>query len=348
VGRDDFTPNVRSALKQRAGYKCSFPGCNAATEGPSESSPTATSSVGVACHITAAAPGGCRYDPTLTPEERRDIANGIWMCQTHGRMIDNDAVRFPVATLRSWKVEAEQRAKVAQGKPSTLLAPPDHLLAQFVELLTADQVNEKVGVALETSGADAVLGRETTDILRDFLIEVAKNALEHGRSSCVTLSVEAQRIVLIDNGAPFDPCSLLSMAGRGGALATRTINERCPELLIGYERDENLNRVTVTPAAKFVNAPELMPCVLHLTRGRRPHVPLDISPFAQCGRVFIVLPRFFSISDAFELTMQLRAAFKDEGQRLVFVVPRSSQATMSVVQDAFPFAQIRTTELAAG
>lgn len=63
--------------------------------------------VGVAAHITAAAPGGPRYDPALTSEERSRHSNGIWLCEIHGKAVDTDADHFTVEMLRKWKQTAE-------------------------------------------------------------------------------------------------------------------------------------------------------------------------------------------------------------------------------------------------
>jgi hypothetical protein len=66
--------------------------------------------IGVAAHISAASPGGARYDETLTPEMRSDFANGIWLCQSHAKLIDDDELAYTVAVLRDWKETAEHMA----------------------------------------------------------------------------------------------------------------------------------------------------------------------------------------------------------------------------------------------
>ncbi len=66
--------------------------------------------VGVASHITAASPDGPRYDPSLTPEQRRHQSNGIWLCQNHGKLVDSDSGHFTVEKLREWKRQAEHRS----------------------------------------------------------------------------------------------------------------------------------------------------------------------------------------------------------------------------------------------
>jgi hypothetical protein len=46
----------------------------------------------------------------MTPEQRIAPDNGIWLCQTDGKLVDNDAVRYSVDGLRAWKVLAEAAA----------------------------------------------------------------------------------------------------------------------------------------------------------------------------------------------------------------------------------------------
>lgn len=64
----------------------------------------------MAAHITAAAPGGPRYNPDLTSAERAGITNGIWCCNKCGHLIDADDSAYDVDLLREWKVQAEARA----------------------------------------------------------------------------------------------------------------------------------------------------------------------------------------------------------------------------------------------
>ncbi|MGI2095892.1 hypothetical protein [Shewanella glacialipiscicola] len=108
--RDDFTESVKRTLGDRVGWFCSFPGCNQATIGPSNASDDAKVKSGVAAHICAAAKGGPRYDPDMTSDKRKSIDNGIWMCSYHGGLIDADFTKYPVDTLKGWKIVAEENA----------------------------------------------------------------------------------------------------------------------------------------------------------------------------------------------------------------------------------------------
>jgi hypothetical protein len=62
--------------------------------------------VGVVAHITAAAPGGPRYDPGMTRRERQAADNGVWLCQNEAKLIDDDTIRFDATLLRGWRVAA--------------------------------------------------------------------------------------------------------------------------------------------------------------------------------------------------------------------------------------------------
>ncbi len=111
--RHDFNKDVRNALKDRVGGFCSRPGCKSHTTGP-HSQPDKVTDTGVAAHITAAAPGGPRYNPALSKDQRKAADNGIWLCQFCAKLIDSDAATYPEAYLREWKAWAEQEQQDRQ------------------------------------------------------------------------------------------------------------------------------------------------------------------------------------------------------------------------------------------
>lgn len=114
MGRDDFSEETKRIIAGRVGYRCCFPGCAQETIGPNTEMEKRTS-LGEAAHITAAAPGGARYDSSITSEQRKSAENGIWMCRIHAKLIDADATKYPVELLRKWKADAEyeQSCKVS-------------------------------------------------------------------------------------------------------------------------------------------------------------------------------------------------------------------------------------------
>ena len=126
--RDEFPPKVKDTLAKRVNLLCSNPKCGQVTGGPHED-PFASINVGVAAHITAAASGGKRHDPGLSPEERRHPNNGIWLCQSCAKLIDSDELKYTVEILRSWKRSAESAASDAleRGTPPDLPKATDSL-----------------------------------------------------------------------------------------------------------------------------------------------------------------------------------------------------------------------------
>ncbi|MEA9391656.1 hypothetical protein SJI19_14060 [Acerihabitans sp. TG2] len=103
---DVFIEKTKRAIQDRAGNRCSNPDCRVLTSGPN-AHPEKSTKTGVAAHITAASPGGARFDPSLTTEQRRSAENGIWLCQTCAHFIDTDYLNYPVQRLYEWKFQAE-------------------------------------------------------------------------------------------------------------------------------------------------------------------------------------------------------------------------------------------------
>jgi hypothetical protein len=114
-GRDDFSSQVKDVLAKRVGYRCSNPACRKFTSGP-QVDPAKAINIGVAAHLTAASPAGPRYDPSLTPEERRAESNGVWLCQNCAKLIDSDVTRYSLEILRAWKKVAEHQALIELEK----------------------------------------------------------------------------------------------------------------------------------------------------------------------------------------------------------------------------------------
>ena len=105
--RDEFTEKTKHQIAKRAGWLCSDPSCRRATIG-SNSDGDGEINLGTAAHICAAAPEGPRYDPTMTPEQRRSADNGIWMCRLHGAAVDAKDSKFTVELLHEWKAQAQK------------------------------------------------------------------------------------------------------------------------------------------------------------------------------------------------------------------------------------------------
>jgi hypothetical protein len=124
--RDDFSKATVERLAKRARYLCSNPYCRVPTVGAAQGHDGVVN-IGIAAHIAAAAAGGPRYDATLSSELRCHHSTGVWLCQTHGKLVDSDEVHFTVAMLREWKTQAEQSSFRAilsgQGAPADNALP---------------------------------------------------------------------------------------------------------------------------------------------------------------------------------------------------------------------------------
>jgi hypothetical protein len=118
--------------------------------------------LGEAAHITAASPGGARYDASLTSEERRSFSNGIWLCRDHAHQVDHDEKHFTVEILRQWKRDAESQA---------------------FELLTAGGIARTVNLGTELTeelkGLAAALALPTEDDLLSVKQRLRGSASKH-------------------------------------------------------------------------------------------------------------------------------------------------------------------------
>lgn len=142
MGRDNFSKRTIDILRSRVNNACSNFGCKIPTVGPGAAEDRVVK-LGRACHINAAAPGGPRYDKRMTPEERKGLSNGIWLCNSCADLIDKDASAYPESLLRTWKKMAEQRARaeMENGKSSIDVFdthPSMHGVALFSEISSID------------------------------------------------------------------------------------------------------------------------------------------------------------------------------------------------------------------
>lgn len=104
--RDDFSPAIKRTLAVRAAHFCANPRCLKLTAGP-HSDETKALTTGHAAHIHAAAPNGPRFNPDQTPEERKHISNGLWLCRECGDVVDKEDSSHSVEVLRRWKANHE-------------------------------------------------------------------------------------------------------------------------------------------------------------------------------------------------------------------------------------------------
>lgn len=148
----DFQAAVVQLLEKQAGSRCCNPGCGQPTRAQSWDG-TKAISIGTAAHIHAAAPGGARYDASMTPEQRKSSDNGIWMCRNCGTLIDADEGGFPADLLQEWKKAALESRRTDVIAPArrlhplaspTGVAPPDAADVQRYRDLIAELPSDGV------------------------------------------------------------------------------------------------------------------------------------------------------------------------------------------------------------
>lgn len=93
---------VLRELYMKSGNECAFPGCHNVLINENGIF------VGEVCHIEAALPGGERFNPYMTNEERRSYDNLILMCPQH-HIITNDVQEYTVEILKQMKRTHEAR-----------------------------------------------------------------------------------------------------------------------------------------------------------------------------------------------------------------------------------------------
>jgi hypothetical protein len=291
--RDDFSEDVKRTVAARVGYLCSRPSCHARTTGPQADS-TKALNVGVAAHITAASPGGPRYDPSLTTEERRHANNALWLCQNCGKLVDNDQTTFTEGELRQWKKDAEAEALALIGK--TEVAPSEtkseSILSDWFHSLIAEKTEGFVGRDFVFTAIDKFLAERSNGY---FIIEgdpgVGKSAIMAEfvkRTSCVAhFNVLSQGInrsgqflenvctqIIERYGLPYK--SLPPAATQDGAFFARLLDQASSKLaaddslLIGVDALDEVDQSDIPTGANILYLSPSLPRGVFFVMTKRP------------------------------------------------------------------------------
>ncbi len=166
MGREgDFRAHTKNVLAKRSGYRCNNPECRRMTVG-AHSDQNKFVSLGQACHIEAASPGGPRHNPIQTAEERQDISNGIWLCYSCSKLIDSDPDKFTVEVLNNWKRLAEEW----NLKDAAMQAVPD-----FVRIISVANIAGGTG----KSTATAMMARVISEKMHKRVLVVSVHPSDH-------------------------------------------------------------------------------------------------------------------------------------------------------------------------
>lgn len=346
--RKDFNQKDKQILAQRSGYICSYPSCHALTIAPNEEGVEKTSSIGMACHIYAASDGknAKRVNVNMTDEQLSDISNGIWMCYTHGKLIDTDECRFSAPLLMEWKNINEEIALFRQETGADYLSAYksvslDKLISNEIILPKEFAINNYVGDALHDSYVGVSWGREVTDAVRDFLIEYIRNAHGHGHADNCTLQINAHEIIVTDDGYEFDARSLYHRKGdRGGYLSIRRLLDFHGEnILLSSYRENDSNYLKISLPRKWSDVSSATPCTVNVDIRTLLKGEFSYQIKESCNEIFIILPSYFGLSDIGVLKANYQF-FDKSGKHLVFVLSRSSEYAKDYLSDFFEGCQV--------
>lgn len=348
TNRAEFTAATKRALAKRAGNMCSFPGCKAPTEGPSEEGKSSVSNTGMACHIVAAAngPAARRVEPNWTKNQLFDLSNGIWMCYTHGKLIDTDEATYTVPMLRAWRHFSELRARLSQETGILVELDPSHLGAYpmpecQLEIAALGNENTLIGEVIVGSCMPQLWGRPISAAVRDALIELTRNAFQHGGASSVTVEILPKSVRLIDDGAPFDSLKLRTNENSGGGSLSVDILLKTFGLSLYYvssrEDGKNVNEVSYVRSQSDIR--DLTPCTIDITLDelREEGQPIVVSQV--CDRVFIMFPEYFALSDTLRMP-KLVSERLPSGKEYVFVGRCLSEGVVELLSKSIPSVRV--------
>ncbi|HZX19266.1 MAG TPA: hypothetical protein VFF22_20660 [Pseudomonas sp.] len=338
--RANFLEPTKQALAKRAGNSCSFPGCDAITEGPSSESDSSVSKTGMACHIYAAAngPSARRVNLQLSDAQLSEISNGIWMCYSHGKLIDTDEATYTVEQLKTWKVISELRARLWQQLGKRIELPPESfkcipLPETKIGFESLGQENILIGEAISRACVSQVWGKPESQAIRDTLIELTRNAFGHGKASCLSIQIKPKSIVLTDDGTKYDPIKIFTENHQGGGFHSidELVNNHAGSVYFSFHNDGNKNNYIFSIVSSPNDIKELTPCHIEIPREYywEEGVKFEVAEF--CDTVYVIFPDFFALSDALKLPVLIEEHLP-KGKDYVFVGVDLSQRAIEIIE----------------
>lgn len=336
MARAEFSFGVKTAIAARAGHRCSFPTCPAVTIGPSEEASHKTANTGMACHIYAASDEkpARRRNARLSPEQLASIDNAIWMCYAHGKLIDADEATYAPEILFHWRQMAELKAKLRQqhGAETTInIANSKSVVFPqgSIFFLPENPVGKLVSEFVFNACLADIWGELLATASREFLIEVALNAFEHGRATECTLTLGDNYLSLTDNGQPFLPKSVVTHPQRrGGAAATeQMIDTLSDRVIVSYRREREKNVLTLTcprNGLELISSTNCAISISHEDMGRdgvKKRIEDLVVAHKNCDPVYLVADySFFSFSFIAILARYINS-LDPQSQKFYLVLP---------------------------
>ena len=148
------TTSTVKRLFAASGGRCAFPSCTASLVLPNGAI------IAEMAHIRAFSPGGPRYDPSQTSDERNGYENLLILCPTHHALVDSDPVNYDASRLIAIKARHEADVRLALNSSSRL--------ALGLDATAAVQLARQVNPAVADFAIVTALPRELAAVLAYF------------------------------------------------------------------------------------------------------------------------------------------------------------------------------------
>jgi len=352
--RENFSQTTIRDLRDRAGNVCSFPGCHKPTSGPSDESDTQTSNTGVAAHICAASQGNgarrrlniSKFDVNLLSS----IINGIWMCQTHAKLIDTDEVRFTVEMLQRWRELAELRARLNQEINSSVPIylhrgneVPLAIVNKSATQNSSDVLNEICNAVLDSCIVD-IWGEELGYAIRDVVGELMSNAFRHGGARKFELDIQLNRVLIKSDDGPYNFGQLLNDSQcHGGQQAASALVKFRDRILTSYRREDNYNTLEISFITSSQQVLGTTVCSVDYndffttlnSQSEWPEI------YSNCETIYIVMSSKQHLIPSVARTLSIRLKELASAQKKIVLIGSAiSEGVKSMLQDIFPDIQI--------
>ncbi|MHB1780825.1 hypothetical protein [Acidithiobacillus ferriphilus] len=273
----------------------------------------------------------------MEKHQLEDASNGIWMCYSHGKLIDTDENTYTAAMLLTWKHIAELRAKLSQELGRDVVLTPRDLAqvplpAETLQFLSLGEENRIIGDAIANSCIEQIWGRELARATRDALIELLRNAFSHGKAANATIDIQASYIEVSDNGQQFDSTTLTGLSGGGGSLSLVALREDHGATIVfrsEYVSGQNLNRLTLV--RKPADISSATPCSVSIDHTTMATLHHQLQTLTACNTIYVLLPKYLALSDVFGFPQAIGRALPP-GKKVILVGEHLSERVVEVLQ----------------
>ncbi len=169
------------------------------------------------------------------------------------------------------------------------------------------------------------------------MIEVVRNAFQHGGATSFKLTIKPNKIVLVDDGNEFAVESLLDRDTRsGGTFATKQlIGEHGSQIILSSRYENQANETVLALVITPEDIKELTPCTVEFHAQDLHREGFRIPVIEDCHTTYVVMPMFISYSDAFEIVKLLSQAGLKDRQHVV-VSRHISEGVANIFAEELP------------